>query len=520
MTQAFRITMVDGPPGSAGQFEIHPDRPTVIGRADECHVQLPTLTIGRRHAALVWSTDPGTGDGHVRLRDLDSRTGTMLNGTRLARSTEIRVESGDLIGVGPFQFRLDGADNTQAPMHSIRLGEENVSTGMLAEAILLEHPNALAADYLVHLLNATESMSHATDLASVADAAVRSLVAATSFSNVAFLLQGNTVDRIDALACAGRIQDSTGAVLVSRTMLRNARDRAYVYHREGGDAPILASESVLRMDIQEAACIPVKTGSTFHGWLYLDRRGASSSTNIHEAVNFAAAIGHFVGLALSNVARMQLQERMDREQCELFSGTMRTLIEAIDAKDPYTRGHSDRVSRFAALLAERAELGIQFVEQARLCGLVHDIGKIGVPEEILRKPTKLEAHEFALIKQHPERGLSMLRDIPQLREILPGVLDHHERWDGQGYPNQSAGMDISQLGRVVGIADAFDAMTSSRLYRPARNTAAALDEIRRCAGTQFDPALAEVFASISPDELEPIMSHRRPTMPVTDAFGT
>jgi HD-GYP domain-containing protein (c-di-GMP phosphodiesterase class II) len=178
------------------------------------------------------------------------------------------------------------------------------------------------------------------------------------------------------------------------------------------------------------------------------------------------------------------------------------------------------VSRFAALLAERAALGGPFVEQARLCGLVHDIGKIGVPEEILRKPTKLEAHEFALIKQHPERGLSMLRDIPQLREILPGVLDHHERWDGQGYPNQSAGMDISQLGRVVGIADAFDAMTSSRLYRPARNTAAALDEIRRCAGTQFDPALAEVFAGISPEELEPIMSHRRPTMPVTDAFGT
>ncbi|MEN9641754.1 MAG: hypothetical protein RIR77_943, partial [Planctomycetota bacterium] len=163
--------MVDGPPGTAGQFEVHPNRPTVIGRADECQVKLPTPTIGRRHAALVWSTDPGTGDGHVRLRDLDSRTGTMLNGTRLARSTEIRVESGDLIGVGPFQFRLDGADNTQSPMHSIRLGEEDVSSGMLAEAILLEHPNALAADYLVHLLNATELMSHATDLASVADAA-------------------------------------------------------------------------------------------------------------------------------------------------------------------------------------------------------------------------------------------------------------------------------------------------------------------------------------------------------------
>jgi len=498
--------MVDGPPGATGEFNVDPEHTTLIGRSDECHVRLTMPTVGRRHAALVWSTDVRGGDRYLRLRDLDSRTGTTLNGTRLECGAEIRLGIGDVIGIGPFQLRFEDEDNARSTMHSIQLGDEQISHGMHAEAIPLEHPDALAADYLVHLLNSTETMSNAPDMVRIAEAAVQSLVAATSFSNVAFLLQGTTEDRIDALACIGRIRDASGAILVSRTMLRNAMDRAFVYHRGNGKTTMVASESVVRMDIQDAACVPVRTGNTFHGWLYLDRRGTVSSTNLHEAVNFAGAIGHFMGLALSNLARIQLHERMDAEQRELFSGTMRALIEAIDAKDPYTRGHSDRVSRIAALLAERAGLGSTLVEQARLCGLVHDIGKIGVPEEVLRKPSALEEHEFRLIKQHPELGLSILRDIPQLREILPGVLDHHERWDGRGYPNQRAAMDISLLGRVVCIADAFDAMTSSRLYRPARSTKEVLEEIARCAGTHFDPTLAGVFAAMSPEELAPLTS--------------
>ncbi len=509
MSTAYRIRMIDGPPGATGEFAVDPNGTTTIGRADDCGIRLTMPTVGRKHAALVWSTAAPGAERYLRLLDLDSRSGTMLNGTLLERGAEIRLGLRDIIGIGPFKLRFEDADDSPSTMHSIRLGEEITHGGMLAESIPLEAPSALAADYLVHLLNATKIMSNAPDMAGVAEAAVRSLVAATSFSNVAFLLQGTTEDRIDAPACVGRIRDESGAILVSRTMLRNAMDRAFVYHRGSTKTPTLASESVMRMDIQDAACVPVLAGNAFHGWLYLDRRGAVSSANLHEVVNFAGVIAHFMGLALSNLARIQLHERMDAEQREMFKGMVRAFIEMIDGKDPYTRGHSDRVSRIAAMLAERAGLGVKFADQARLCGLVHDIGKIGVPEEVLRKPSALEEHEYALIKKHPELGLSILRDIPQLREILPGVLDHHERWDGRGYPNQRAASDISLLGRVVGIADAFDAMTSSRLYRPARSTKEVLEEIGRCAGTHFDPTLAAVFAAISPAELDPHTSQTK-----------
>jgi hypothetical protein len=513
MSTTYRIRMIDGPPGAAGEFAVDPDSTTILGRADDCQIRLIMPTVGRRHAALVWSTHTRGAERYLRLRDLDSRTGTMLNGTPLETGSEIRLGVGDVIGIGPFQLRFEDANDSPSTMHSIRLSEEITHSGMLAESIPLEAPSALAADYLVHLLNATKIMSNAPDMAGIAEAAVRSLVAATSFSNVAFLLQGTTEDRIDALACVGRIRDESGAILVSRTMLRNAMDRTFVYHRGNPKISALASESVMRMDIQDAACVPVLTGNAFHGWLYLDRRGAVSNANLHEVVNFAGVIAHFMGLALTNLARIQVHERMDAEQREMFKGMVRAFIEMIDGKDPYTRGHSDRVSRIAAMLAERAELGAKFVEQARLCGLVHDLGKIGVPEEVLRKPTALEEHEYALIQKHPALGLSILRDIPQLREILPGVLDHHERWDGRGYPNQLAASDISLLGRVVGIADAFDAMTSSRLYRPARTIKEALEEIGRCAGTHFDPTLAAVFAAISPEDLDPYTSHTNQPAP-------
>ena len=184
------------------------------------------------------------------------------------------------------------------------------------------------------------------------------------------------------------------------------------------------------------------------------------------------------------------------EQQAFFLGTLEALTSAIDAKDPYTCGHSQRVSELSKRLAETVGLSPAEVETIRISGLVHDLGKIGVPESVLLKTSRLTDEEFDLIKRHPEIGHRILRGINLFEDALPGVLHHHERWDGRGYPFGLAGDETPLIARIIGVADAFDAMSSSRTYRSAMPRQRVLDEIRKCAGSQFDPELADAFLTL------------------------
>lgn len=185
----------------------------------------------------------------------------------------------------------------------------------------------------------------------------------------------------------------------------------------------------------------------------------------------------------------------------LMMGLLHSLVSAVDAKDAYTCGHSERVALMARELAQIAGLPQQFVDRVYMAGLLHDVGKIGVPEAVLQKPGKLTPEEFELMKQHPEIGARILRDVKQLGDVIPGVMHHHERWDGRGYPSGLAGEDIPLMGRIICLADCFDAMTSNRTYRRALPFEVAMMEIRNGAGSQFDPRLAEAFISIGETRL-------------------
>jgi len=177
----------------------------------------------------------------------------------------------------------------------------------------------------------------------------------------------------------------------------------------------------------------------------------------------------------------------------LMMGLLHSLTSAVDAKDAYTCGHSERVALLSRHLAQEIKLSEHDVERIYMAGLLHDVGKIGVPEAVLQKTGKLTAEEFEQMKKHPEIGARILHDIKQVKDILPGVLHHHERYDGKGYPAGIAGENIPQMGRIICLADCFDAMTSNRTYRKALPLEVALSEIRRCSGTQFDPGLTEAF---------------------------
>ena len=189
----------------------------------------------------------------------------------------------------------------------------------------------------------------------------------------------------------------------------------------------------------------------------------------------------------------------------LMMGLMHSLTSAVDAKDPYTCGHSERVALLSRHMAQQIGLPDSEVDQIYMAGLLHDVGKIGVPESVLQKTGRLSPEEFEQMKKHPQIGARILADVKQIRAIIPGVLHHHERYDGKGYPSALSGTNIPLMGRIICLADCFDAMTSNRTYRRALPLEVAITEIRRCAGTQFDPALAEAFVKTGPDHLRELL---------------
>lgn len=184
--------------------------------------------------------------------------------------------------------------------------------------------------------------------------------------------------------------------------------------------------------------------------------------------------------------------------------SIQTLRYTVEAKDSYTRGHSDRVSEFSVLLGKHLGLSDQDLEHLRLGGLFHDIGKIGVPDIILQKNSKLTDDEYSQIKQHPNIGVHILSNATIFNDILPIVEHHHEKFDGTGYPKNLAGNDIPYLARIAAIADSFDAMASRRAYRDSLPLDVIISEFERCKGTQFDPQMADVFLDILNNHYEEI----------------
>jgi HD-GYP domain-containing protein (c-di-GMP phosphodiesterase class II) len=189
----------------------------------------------------------------------------------------------------------------------------------------------------------------------------------------------------------------------------------------------------------------------------------------------------------------------------IMMGLLHSLTSAVDAKDAYTCGHSERVALLSRHLAAKTGLSDGEVERIYMAGLLHDVGKIGVPESVLQKTGRLTAEEFEHMKKHPQIGARILADVKQLEDIIPGVLYHHERFDGKGYPTGLSGRDIPLMGRIICLADCFDAMTSNRTYRKALPIEVALTEIRRCSGTQFDPTLADSFLQITPEQFRHLL---------------
>jgi putative nucleotidyltransferase with HDIG domain len=183
------------------------------------------------------------------------------------------------------------------------------------------------------------------------------------------------------------------------------------------------------------------------------------------------------------------------ENRELFIGSIRMLAAAIDEKDPYTRGHSGRVAKYSTLIGQQLGLSTGELDKLRISALLHDVGKIGVEDRVLKKPGALTPEEFTLMKQHTVKGANIMRPVSQLKEVLPGIELHHEHIDGRGYPYGLSGSQIPLMARIIGVADTLDAMTTNRPYQTAMDLDYAMERIRTLAGTKFDPTVVNALES-------------------------
>jgi len=195
----------------------------------------------------------------------------------------------------------------------------------------------------------------------------------------------------------------------------------------------------------------------------------------------------------SFIARLKQAAQENRD---LFLGSIRMLAAAIDEKDPYTRGHSDRVAKYSMLLGQQMGLSADDLDRLRIASLLHDVGKIGVDDRVLKKPGSLTPEEFEVMKQHPTKGANIMRPVAQLKDMLPGIELHHEHVDGRGYPHGLKGEAIPLMARVIAVADTLDAMTTNRPYQSALELEDALKHIRKVTGTKFDSRVVDALEAV------------------------
>jgi hypothetical protein len=234
--------------------------------------------------------------------------------------------------------------------------------------------------------------------------------------------------------------------------------------------------------------VRIRHGGIFYGWLGM------VSFNLEEIfrrgeMSLLTSVSEQVALVISNSDLYQ-----DLEAMVINVG--KSLVSAIEAKDPYTSGHSERVNLYSMLTANYLDLDEEQKKDLNWASVLHDIGKIGIPESILNKPGKLDGAEYAIIRGHPQKGYNILKPLEQLKASLPGIIHHHERYDGSGYPRGLKGEEIPLVARIIAVSDTFDAITSDRAYRAAKSGQEALQEMQRVAGSQLDPDIVEVFKTM------------------------
>jgi putative nucleotidyltransferase with HDIG domain len=497
--------------GTARTYPLADGVPLTIGRGGECEVAVEDQAVSRRHCTIeVRGTE-------CVLTDLQSVNGTFVN-DRLVRSA--RLSPGDAIRVGTTELDLRGpgvvarglkstltAD--RSPMESVirkrfdRTQVEWLST-FAGQAATREGELGLlqrAHRHLSMIERVSELMASVRDVQGLADAILGAILDVTGGDRAALVLRRKVpgTEGLEVAAARGR-GASVESFIVSRTLVADVIEKGvstFAYDAVNDDR-FSEGASVVRQQVRSVMCVPLGTPDDILGALYVDTVSAPGRFGESE-LELLAALGNQAGVALHRVRLIGELER-------LLLDTIRAIAATIDAKDGYTHRHSERVSELSRRIAGELGLSAAETETVELAALLHDVGKIAVPDSILNKAGRLTAEEFDEMKKHPLHGARILSNIqsPSVTAVLPGVRCHHERWDGGGYPDGLRGETIPLLGRILGAADFIDALTSARSYRAPMPLDEAIALLRQGSGTHFDPRIVDaVLALHAAGELVP-----------------
>ena len=446
---------------------------------------------------------PATGGRFDALRDgsslSDSLEGALAQGAELARRGEATLS--DPIAVGPqgayavaFSTPVGGGDGK--PVHGVL--QSLIDLGPLWERAVgprLLGYTVYALDGNGHLFAALdeEGMLDRTDFKSF-DIVKKFLAAPTKSketSDFAVTLDG--VNR-DFLASVDATNQGWGIFVQVEKRLAYSSVQAMIYSTITWAMVALGLALALGVWLAGSIARPVnqlaETARAFARGDFAARADIRAHSEIGE---LAQTYNRMSDQIQDHIKRLHAAAQ---ENQELFLGTIKALASAIDEKDPYTRGHSDRVSRYSVMIAKELGLDPREVRHVEIGSLLHDVGKIGIDDRILRKPTVLTEEEYRYMKQHPEKGASMLAPIKNMKEVNPAVKHHHERWDGGGYPSGLKADEIPLIARIVNVADTFDAMTTNRPYQKSMSYDKAVARLKELSGTAHDPKMVEIVATL------------------------
>ncbi|HEV2298967.1 MAG TPA: HD domain-containing phosphohydrolase [Candidatus Acidoferrales bacterium] len=402
-----------------------------------------------------------------------------------------------------------GSKNRPAMVISVPLMSDGQFTGMLAAVVSLDHVlarlrDASVRDRTVFVVDSdgrvivhpeTGDMVPGRDLSSnpLVNQFIHLPRELRSTETTQFTLDEKSTP-VEMIGTYSPIQELHWAVIAERSLAK-ARVDAGVQELNAQATRFVLAVTLIALLVGYLSALGITR--PIQGLVHSTRAIARAEFHQRAEVNGAAEISELAetfnsmaGDIEKYIDRLQLAATQNRE---LFMGSIRMLAAAIDEKDPYTRGHSGRVAKYSLLIGQELGLDAEALDKLRISALLHDVGKIGVDDHVLKKPGKLTDEEFELMKQHPVKGANIMRPVAQLREVLPGIELHHERLDGRGYPYGLAGDQIPMMARIIAVADTLDAITTNRPYQSAMDLDYAMDRIKQLAGPKFDPEVVKAI---------------------------
>jgi HD-GYP domain-containing protein (c-di-GMP phosphodiesterase class II) len=511
-----RITLCAMTPPFAG-LEWESQTILRVGRVDTMEIVLNVPSVSRRHAEVLV-----TSEGWV-VRDLGSMNGTFLNGVRVGR-TEQKLRRDDVLVFGDITLKIKQLQDknsasvpwTQPQQADLKssgplLRVQAVSQNAWEQAIeaLAQHasPRNEQRKAFLTLLRTGYHLCHIASLEELLGSILSDAVAALKAQRGAILLADEVTHQLHAHAVLGHQGANGRQKGFSATVALRCYQQGESLLCQ--DASLQVTASMARDGMSSIICALLRTPRKRLGVLHLDRGPLQEPFGQDDfCLADAIAANVSVGIECAQMMKHQLDQSIH---------TVTALAQAVELRDRYTGGHTHRVTSYALMLGRELKLPAHEQQQLQIGTPLHDIGKIGIDDAILRKPGRLTREEFEEMKSHTVKGAAILESIPELGSLLPIVRSHHERWDGTGYPDSLSGDRIPRPARIVAVADAFDAMTSDRPYRNAMSFDQVFQEYRDKSGTHFDPDCVAALIRLRP-HLETLLAQEGSLRKLSDGL--